>query len=125
VKVLFLRQNAPNFRTRCRRGFAADPIFFITICCTPRETNQLCNESVATIIWESIEFRQSRRDWFVYLWLLMPDHLHALISFPQDSNPTKVIANWKEITAKKTGIIVWQSDVPDGGPGGPALPQYM
>ncbi len=43
------------------------------------------------------------------LWLLMPDHLHALISFPRETNPTKVVSNWKEIVAKKSGIA-WQRD---------------
>jgi len=45
----------------------------------------------------------------VRLWLLMPDHLHALISFPRETNPTKVVSNWKEIVAKKSGIA-WQRD---------------
>ena len=61
------------------------------------------------VIWESIAYRQGRGDWFVHLLLLMPDHLHALISFPADSNPAKIVANWKEIIAKKTDIH-WQRD---------------
>ena len=39
----------------------------------------------------------------------MPDHLHALISFPLERDPAKVMANWKEILAKKTGVH-WQRD---------------
>jgi REP element-mobilizing transposase RayT len=39
----------------------------------------------------------------------MPDHLHALISFPKDVNSTKTIAGWKEIVAKKSDIR-WQRD---------------
>ena len=39
----------------------------------------------------------------------MPDHLHALISFPRDKEMTKCISNWKEITAKKIGLC-WQRD---------------
>ena len=39
----------------------------------------------------------------------MPDHLHALVSFPRDSSPTKVMAGWKEIVAKKTSVT-WQRD---------------
>jgi putative transposase len=86
-----------------------DAIFFITICCAPREANQLGHASVAQLIWESIEFRQRRGDWYVYEWLLMPDHLHALISFPPEKDLTKIIANWKEIVAKRTSIT-WQRD---------------
>ena len=86
-----------------------DATFFVTVCCANRNLNQLCIDPIAQVIWESIEFRQMRGDWFVHLWLLMPDHLHALISFPRDKIPTKVIANWKEIIAKKTQVT-WQRD---------------
>ncbi len=85
-----------------------DP-FFITICCTPRGTSQLCNPVTAGIIFESVRFRHSRQDWYVHLLLLMPDHLHALISFPGDRAMKTVISNWKEIIAKKAGVS-WQRD---------------
>ena len=86
-----------------------EAIFFVTIGCATRDSNQLCINDTATTICESIAFRQKRGDWYVHLWLLMPDHLHAFISFPKDRSPTKVIANWKEIVAKTTGIV-WQRD---------------
>jgi len=39
----------------------------------------------------------------------MPDHLHALISFPHDASMKKVISGWKEHLAKQCGIS-WQRD---------------
>lgn len=39
----------------------------------------------------------------------MPDHLHALITFPKDGEFTKVLTNWKEIVAKRT-TTRWQRD---------------
>jgi putative transposase len=84
-------------------------IYFITICCSPRNENQLCRPDAADRIFEAVEFRQTRADWFVHLLLLMPDHLHALISFARDKNMKQVIANWKEVVAKTTGIR-WQRD---------------
>lgn len=87
----------------------ASAIFFITINCRPRGENQLCHDATALILWETIAFRQQRGDWFIHLWLLMPDHLHALVSFPREADFTKTIANWKEVTAKKAGIS-WQRD---------------
>jgi putative transposase len=39
----------------------------------------------------------------------MPDHCHALISFQRDRAMKKVIANWKEVVAKQTGVG-WQRD---------------
>ena len=86
-----------------------EAIFFVTICCSGRGTNQLCQAEIADALFESIEFRLVRGDWFVHLLVLMPDHLHGLISFPRDRDMRKVVANWKEIVAKKTGIC-WQRD---------------
>ena len=37
----------------------------------------------------------------------MPDHLHALISFPEISKMEKTIRDWKRYVAKETKII-WQ-----------------
>jgi putative transposase len=100
------RQKLPHGAAPWVRG---EIVYFITICCSPRHLNQLCLEPLAPTVWESIAFRQQRRDWFVHLWLLMPDHLHALVSFSREQNMMKVIANWKEIIAKKTGIK-WQRE---------------
>ena len=83
--------------------------FFITICCEPKGENQLCRQDIAAGIFESVAFRQSRPDWWMELLLLMPDHLHALASFPSDKDMTTVISQWKEFLAKKLGIH-WQRD---------------
>ena len=87
----------------------AGSIFFITICCQPRHENQLCAVEKREAVFEAVEFRQSRRDWFMHLLILMPDHMHGLVSFPQDRAMKKVISNFKEIVAKKTGVR-WQRD---------------
>jgi REP element-mobilizing transposase RayT len=83
--------------------------YFITICCQPRGLDQLCNQRVADGIFEAIVFRNTEGHWRAQLFLLMPDHLHALIAFPVDREMTKVIGSFKEITAKKTGAH-WQRD---------------
>jgi putative transposase len=86
-----------------------DAIFFITICCAQRGINQLCQEPMASLLFESIEFRQQKGVWYMHLCLLMPDHLHALISFPRDQTMKKAISYWKENTAKSAGVK-WQRD---------------
>jgi REP element-mobilizing transposase RayT len=84
-------------------------VYFITICCVERGRNQLCEPAVAEQIFEAIRFRWERYDWYARLVLLMPDHLHGLISFSPRQPMTKIIANFKEIVAKKTGVR-WQRD---------------
>ena len=48
----------------------------------------------------------------MHLVLLMPDHLHALASFPGDEEMTRVVGEWKKFTARKFGIL-WQRDLFD------------
>lgn len=84
-------------------------VFFITVCCKEREKNLLCHDDVAEKIFESVRFRHERGDWFVHLFLLMPDHLHGLMSFPVDRAMKPTVAKWKEYAAKQTGIS-WQRD---------------
>jgi len=84
-------------------------VYFITICCVGRGVNQLCFANIASGIFESIEFRVARGDWYVHLALLMPDHCHFLASFPRDVEMRKIVANWKENVAKQLGVR-WQRD---------------
>ncbi len=37
----------------------------------------------------------------------MPDHLHALLSFPPDESMSKVIGDWKHFHSRRNGVI-WQ-----------------
>jgi REP element-mobilizing transposase RayT len=39
--------------------------------------------------------------------MLMPDHIHALLSFASDKPMSRVIGDWKHFHARKHGII-WQ-----------------
>ena len=82
-------------------------LFFITICCQQRGENQLCLPEVGQTLIESVRFRQERGDWYARLFLLMPDHLHVLISFPPESSMKAVVAKWKEYSRRQLGIV-WQ-----------------
>jgi len=85
-------------------------IYFITINCRERFRNQLAMSEVAEPLFETVQHRQERHLWWPYLFLLMPDHLHALVSFPPSGKPIRsIVSKWKEWTAKQLGIA-WQSD---------------
>ena len=58
---------------------------------------------------DSARYYQERHLWHVTLFLLMPDHLHALISFPPEKIMGKVVGNWKHFHAAKHGVI-WQEN---------------
>ncbi|MEM8955320.1 MAG: transposase, partial [Verrucomicrobiota bacterium] len=48
--------------------------------------------------------------WYAHLFLVMPDHIHGLFSFPPDrASMSQTIASWKSYTAKRAGFS-WQRD---------------
>jgi len=84
--------------------------YFITICCEHRGRNQLANTRTANGLIEPIKYRNANAIWFIHLALIMPDHVHFLVAFPENEKRIETImSKWKEWTAK-TLKIHWQRD---------------
>ena len=82
--------------------------FFITICCQQRADVQLTKQAEAKGLIDSFELGHRRGDWYGHLFLLMPDHLHAIMSFTEPlSSMNKSIRDWKRLMARRYGIQ-WQ-----------------
>lgn len=85
-------------------------VYFISINCQERGPNQLAESEIADRLFATVHHRQNKFLWWPHLFLLMPDHVHALISFPPAEKPLKlIVTQWKEWTAKTIGIK-WQRD---------------
>ena len=84
-------------------------LYFITVCTQPRGVNQLCQPDNAVWIHGSFLFREQRGDWWWHLLLLMPDHLHAIMSFPQTPGMLHTLGQWKRFAARERHID-WQRD---------------
>ena len=85
----------------------SDEMFFITICCAKRGTNQLAQDKIFHVMTGALEhYIQSSKLW-AHLFLAMPDHLHALLIFPAEQRMGKVLRDWKRFIAKEAGIV-WQ-----------------
>jgi putative transposase len=89
----------------------ASATFFLTINCRQRGANQLANPSIAAGIVDALNFYHQSSRWHVELAMIMPDHLHMLISFTWDPGDgmMALIRNWKRYTANHLGIV-WQRD---------------
>jgi putative transposase len=98
----WLRHETPNWiRPENER-------FFITICCQRRGVVQLTKETEAKGLIDSFVFGHTRGDWYGHLFLLMPDHLHVIMSFPEPlTSMKKVMTDWKRLTARRLKIQ-WQ-----------------
>ncbi|MCP5541385.1 MAG: hypothetical protein H7A52_14680 [Akkermansiaceae bacterium] len=47
--------------------------------------------------------------WFAHILLLMPDHLHAIMSFPPEAKMKATLKAWKGFLKRNHGVV-WQGD---------------
>ena len=87
----------------------AKEIFFIAVCCQKRGVNQLAGPEVGPPLIETIQHRNEKEVWWAHLAMIMPDHVHFLLSFPRENQIQVVMSKWKEWTAKSLRIH-WQRD---------------
>ncbi|MBA4135685.1 MAG: hypothetical protein C0518_00050 [Opitutus sp.] len=58
---------------------------------------------------DSVAHYHRRGAWHCHLFLLMPDHTHALLSFPPDRAMSQVIGDWKKWHARNQAVV-WQTN---------------
>jgi REP element-mobilizing transposase RayT len=83
-------------------------LFFITFCTVPRGLNQLCRPSIGLALLASAQLYHDRGRWWAKCFLLMPDHVHALMAFPREQSMPDVIMQWKGYQTKSHGLK-WQA----------------
>ncbi len=85
-----------------------DALFFITICLAERGADSVTRH--ASLLLDAVTHRHTVGIWYCRIFLLMPDHVHALLRFPQPENSMrKTISNFKRWTAHRGGFE-WQRD---------------
>jgi putative transposase len=72
-----------------------------------KEQKALIDPPLAQGILDSAKFYEARLRWHITLFLLMPDHLRALLSFPRDQSMSELIRGWKRFHTR-TNQVVWQ-----------------
>ena len=82
--------------------------YFITMCCRQRGRNQLANSQIAPALIDTIKHRNDRHIWYAHIAVVMPDHVHLVLGFPdRERGIDGIVSKWKEWTAKSMGIC-WQ-----------------
>jgi len=59
------------------------------------------------VLFRSARIYHEQARWYLRLLLLMPDHVHALIAVPADGSLSKLLRDYKRITARTSGVK-WQ-----------------
>ena len=108
-----MKQSGGDFGGRLHHEVPSwvDPgaVFHIRIRCEKENTPPLTDAKLAAALLDSVRFYQARQVWHATVFLLMPDHLHALLSFPRDKSMSRVIGEWKHFHAVKNGVR-WQEN---------------
>ena len=71
-----------------------------------KEQKALIDPALAQAIFDSAKCYEGRLRWHITLFLLMADHLHALLSFARDESMSD-IRDWKRFHAR-TNHVIWQ-----------------
>src|SRR5439155_1122356 len=58
---------------------------------------------LAHALLNSARFYETKQRWHIRLFVLMPDHLHALLSFPPDDQMSRIIGEWKHFQTHAHG----------------------
>jgi REP element-mobilizing transposase RayT len=87
----------------------AGEVFHIRIRCdqSQRTDVALTTPALGSALLESAKSHHTRQRWWCRLFLLMPDHLHALIAFPKAEAMSRVIGEWKHYHTTH-GHVSWQ-----------------
>jgi putative transposase len=65
--------------------------------------------TVGRALLDSAQFYHTRGDWFCRIFVLMPDHFHAMLAPAPDKQLTRLIGDWKRFTATRLKID-WQKN---------------
>jgi REP element-mobilizing transposase RayT len=96
-----LHHNVPHWVESCA-------LFHVRIAVDrDREQRRLTDPRLAKAILESAKLYQVSLRWHITLFVLMPDHLHALLSFARNQSMSQIIRDWKRFHAR-TNHIWWQ-----------------
>jgi REP element-mobilizing transposase RayT len=70
--------------------------------------NPLTSPLLAKAILDLAKLYEAKMRWHITLFLLMPDHLHALLSFGRDGSMSAVIREWKRFHSR-INHVSWQA----------------
>ena len=77
-------------------------IYFVTVCAQARVDLPFLDK--AAILLESARHYQRTGNWFLHLFLVMPDHLHMLVQVPPNRTLTQRLVYWKRYLGRVHGI---------------------
>ncbi len=78
--------------------------YFITIVTKDRQTNPFSNPGIADSVLNSIRSYDESGKWYIWLAVVMPDHIHLIANFPSTPGLLKTVQMWKGFLVKRLGL---------------------
>jgi hypothetical protein len=83
--------------------------YHIRISAAPESGRVITEPDIGTQLLASAGFYHEQERWHCRLFLLMPDHLHALLIFPSTQAMGAIVGSWKGYHANHLGLA-WQDN---------------
>ena len=83
--------------------------FHVRIRCANNHSIPLTTDEIATRLLNAAKFYEHRSIWQIQVFLLMPNHLHAILIFAKERQMRRVVGDWKRYVARETRIE-WQEN---------------
>jgi putative transposase len=87
----------------------AGALFHIRIRIEKEQLVPLTETTLSRALLASVARYHALGRWWCELFLLMPDHLHALVQFPCESDMSRTVRDWKRGAARFHGVR-WQDN---------------
>lgn len=103
---------------KLKRFILPNYCYFVTTVVKDRE-KLLVDESICSLILEDLEFYRRKYEFLLHAYVIMPDHLHLLLSLKENGNISTVMHDFKSHTAQViNGILkrrgaLWQEGYHD------------
>ena len=82
-------------------------VFHVRVRLDRRDGRTLTDGALARSLLDSVVFYAIRGRWWPHLFLLMPDHWHALLTFPPGASMSRSLGDWKRWHAR-VNQVTWQ-----------------
>ena len=111
TKVSPIGENVPYPRRLHHLGPRTKPglVYHIRLRVAADTPQRLTDPLLAARLLEAVQFYHVHGRWDCRVALLMPDHVHAMLSFPVQESMSATIGAWKSYTTRRLGVR-WQAN---------------
>jgi putative transposase len=107
--VLYLRAYPGRLHHTIPTWVKDGSLFHIRIRTAPEQASPLTESNLARELLVAAQRYHELGHWWCKLFLIMPDHVHAMLAFPPEPGMSTIIRDWKRGTARFQGVQ-WQTN---------------